>query len=250
MKEEILVATALLLACALYGCADSQSHSEPDSARSASAPSDSTSLQEDANRGVAASQTPMPPEENAGQTSSSGSTASVVPASLDEAALTAYVEDLGHFFQSPVASSQELPTDYSLSFFLLYETFTRNGGEKQYTQNENFFWEIPETDLLQTATDCLGLSDLTLSALTEWPFGDPQDGFCYYSQESSLPYSDLTVTDVSYEETTGEAAVSAQLRDSQFEDSTHAQTTLVYHLLCTQRSDGTVLYCLQSISTP
>ena len=96
--------------------------------------------------------------------------------------LALYTQTLGRFFHSPMQSTKDIPLDYSLSFFLLYQTFERNGEGSSYTQNSNFFWEIPESDILQTADLYLGLSDLSISSITEWPFGDPQNGTCYYSQ--------------------------------------------------------------------
>lgn len=250
MKKRRILAAGLLLACALSGCAENGKTSGADS--SVSVPG-STSTAADTG---ASSSAPSPlPEESGSEATASASTGgesagAALPAAIDEEAVTAYVQDLGHFFQAPVADSREIPTDYSLAFFLVYETFTRNGGAEHYTQNEDYFWELPEADLLQTAADCLGLTELSLSDLTEWPFGPPQDGVCYYSQESSLPYSDLTVAGVEYDGTTGEAAVTATLSDSEFEDSSQRTTTLVYHLACTQRADGTVQYTLQSISAP
>ena len=81
--------------------------------------------------------------------------------------LALYTQTLGRFFHSPMQSTKDIPLDYSLSFFLLYQTFERNGEGSSYTQNSNFFWEIPESDILQTADLYLGLSDLSISSITE-----------------------------------------------------------------------------------
>ena len=163
--------------------------------------------------------------------------------------LALYTQTLGRFFHSPMQSTKDIPLDYSLSFFLLYQTFERNGEGSSYTQNSNFFWEIPESDILQTADLYLGLSDLSISNITEWPFGDPQNGTCYYSQETSLPYGDITVTDVTFDTAASEALVFTETSDNQFEDSSKQKSALVYHFTYTDNSDGNVVYQLESITS-
>ena len=85
-----------------------------------------------------------------------------MPAAPDQAAqesdLASYTQTLGCFFDTPLQSTKELPQDYNLSFFLLYQTFESKGEGSTYTQDDNYFWEIPESDLLQTAAIYLGLS--------------------------------------------------------------------------------------------
>ena len=166
---------------------------------------------------------------------------------VDESDLASYTQDLSRFFHEPVATTKDIPLDYDLSFFLLYQTFENN--RSSYEQNENYFWEIPESDLLQTAGDCLGLSDLSLADITEWPFGAPQNGICYYTEETSLPYSDATVTKVTCDEKTGEASVSVEIRDSQYEDASGQTAHLIYHFVCAEGEEGMPVYCLQSIDT-
>lgn len=166
---------------------------------------------------------------------------------VDESDLASYTEVLSGFFHEPIATTKDIPLDYYLSFFLLYQTFENN--RSSYEQNENYFWEIPESDLLQTAGDCLGLSDLSLAGITEWPFGAPQNGVCFYTEETSLPYSDATATKVTYDEKTGEASVSVEIRDSQYEDSSGQTAHLVYHFVCVEGEEGMPVYCLQSIDT-
>jgi len=163
--------------------------------------------------------------------------------------LALYTQTLGRFFHSPMQSTKDIPLDYSLSFFLLYQTFERNGEGSSYTQNSNFFWGIPESDILQTADLYLGLSDLSISSITEWPFGDPQNGTCYYSQETSLPYGDITVTDVTFDTAASEALVFTETSDNQFEDSSKQKSALVYHFTYTDNSDGNVVYQLESITS-
>ena len=163
--------------------------------------------------------------------------------------LALYTQTLGRFFHSPMQSTKDIPLDYSLSFFLLYQTFERNGEGSSYTQNSNFFWEIPESDILQTADLYLGLSDLSISNITEWPFGDPQNGMCYYSQETSLPYGDITVTDVTFDTAASKALVFTEAADNQFEDSSKQKSSLVYHFTYTDNSDGNVVYQLESITS-
>ena len=175
-----------------------------------------------------------------------------MPAAPDQAAqeseLASYTQTLGCFFNTPLQSTKELPQDYNLSFFLLYQTFESKGEGSTYTQNYNYFWEIPESDLLQTATIYLGLSDLSISDITEWPFGEPQNGICYYSQETSLPYGDITVTNVKIDTATSKAQVFAEAGDTQFEDSTRQSRVLVYHFTCTAGPDGRTVYRLESIA--
>ena len=175
-----------------------------------------------------------------------------LPATPDPAAqeseLESYTQTLGRFFHTPLQSTQELPRDYSLSFFLLYQTFESNDGGSTYTQNDNYFWEIPESDLLQTAEMYLGLSDLSLSDITEWPFGEPQNGICYYSQETSLPYGDVAVTNVAIDTATSTAQVFAKAGDTQFEDSTQQSNALVYHFTCIDSPEGKAVYRLESIT--
>ena len=131
---------------------------------------------------------------------------------------------------------------------MLYQTFESKGEGSTYTQNDNYFREIPESDLLQTATIYLGLSDLSISDITEWPFGEPQNGICYYSQETSLPYGDITVTNVKIDTVTSKAQVFAEAGDTQFEDSTRQSRGLVYHFTCTAGPDGRTVYRLESIA--
>ena len=175
-----------------------------------------------------------------------------MPAAPDQAAqeseLASYTQTLGCFFNTPLQSTKELPQDYYLSFFLLYQTFESKGEGSTYTQNDNYFWEIPESDLLQTAAIYLGLSDLSISDITEWPFGEPQNGICYYSQETSLPYGDITVTNVKIDTATSKAQVFAEAGDTQFEDSTRQSRGLVYHFTCTAGPDGRTVYRLESIA--
>lgn len=166
---------------------------------------------------------------------------------VDESDLASYTQDLSRFFHEPIATTKDIPLDYDLSFFLLYQTFENNRAS--YEQNENYFWEIPESDLLQTAGDCLGLSDLSLADITEWPFGAPQNGICYYTEETSLPYSDATTTEVTCDEKTGEASVSVEIRDSQYEDASGQTAHLIYHFVCAEGEEGMPVYCLQSIDT-
>lgn len=168
---------------------------------------------------------------------------------INESELASYTQNLSRFFHSPIARTADLPLDYNLSFFLLYQTFEYNRANNSYTQDENYFWEIPESDLLQTAKDCLGLSDLSLSDITEWPFGAPRNGVCFYTEETSLPYSDTTVTQVTYDENSGEASVFVDVQDSQYEDASGQTTPLVYHFICSKRTDGAFIYCLQSIDS-
>ena len=44
-----------------------------------------------------------------------------------ESELASYTQTLGCFFDTPPAKHEELPQDYNLSFFLLYQTFESKG---------------------------------------------------------------------------------------------------------------------------
>ena len=94
----------------------------------------------------------------------------------------------------------------------------------------------------------MGLSDLSLSDITEWPFGEPQNGICYYSQETSLPYGDVTVTDVMIDTAASKAQVFAEAGDTQFEDSTKQSSALVYNFTCINSPEGKTVYRLESIT--
>lgn len=245
LKNAKAVLSVALCACLLAGCGISGA--------SASLPSAESGMGQGTDEGASASapsaSAPAVLQEETTAESPSESVVSDEDASIRKSDLASYTETLSRFFHSPIQSTKDIPSDYSLAFFLLYQTFESNGGGDYYTQNENFFWEIPESDILRTAEEYLGLSDLSVSDITEWPFGKPQDGVCYYTQETSLPYSDPLAIEAVYSEATGEASVSIKMRDSEFEDSSHQKSLLVYHFICTNRADGTAVYCLQSIAS-
>ena len=167
--------------------------------------------------------------------------------SIGKSELASYTENLSAFFHSPVQSTKEIPLDDVMAYFLVYQTFNSNGAENFYTRNETGFWEIPESDILQTAEMYLGLSDFSISDIDEWPFHTPENGICYYTNETSLPYSNVTIKEVSYSKETGEAAVLVESRDNQYEDSSQKRTLLAYHFVCAKGNDGKNVYCLKAI---
>lgn len=238
MKKAI--ACLLALPLALTACGARTEPAEPPAATPAPTPAVTAPAEEPAASAPAASPETTPaPEEPAPAPAEN---------TAQQADLAAYTQTLGRFFHTPVQSTKDIPPDYSLSFFLLYQTFESNGGSAAYTQNDNYFWEIPESNLLQTADLYLGLADLSLSEITEWPFGEPQNGVCYYTQETSLPYGDVTVTQVTLDAAASEALVYAEVGDTQFEESTRQSSTLVYHFTCINGPDGSPAYRLESIT--
>ena len=113
-----------------------------------------------------------------------------MPAAPDEAAqeseLASYTQTLGCFcFIRPCKARKELPQDYYLSFFLLHQTFEKQGQGSTYTQNDNYFWEIPEKVICCKQLRYIWGSDLFYFGYNRMAFGEPQNGICYYSQETS-----------------------------------------------------------------
>lgn len=66
---------------------------------------------------------------------------------------------------------------------------------------------------------------------------------------SSLPYGDITVTDVTFDTAASKALVFTEAADNQFEDSSKQKSSLVYHFTYTDNSDGNVVYQLESITS-
>ena len=107
-----------------------------------------------------------------------------------ESDLASYTETLSCFFYSPLQNTQKISLDYYLAYFLLYQTYEMNKETGCYTSDDRYFLKIPEQDLLQTAELYLGLSNFSISDISAWPFAAPENGICYFTQETSLPYSD------------------------------------------------------------
>lgn len=260
LKNSETILSVALCVCLLSGCTISTSSVSSQPQAVLSDPESSSTLEEKdppavssptptAEAGGTDSSAPEVPQENTLSQNQSKPLDFDNDMSVHESDLISYTQNLSRFFHSPIESTEDIPLDYYLSFFLLYQTFENHSAGSSYTQNENYFWEIPESDLLQTTEDYLGISDLALSDITEWPFGVPQNGVCYYSQETSLPYSDATVTEVAFDETAGKASVCVEVHDNQYEDSSSQTTHLVYHFVCTERAEGECIYRLQFIST-
>ena len=162
--------------------------------------------------------------------------------------LASYTETLSCFFYSPLQNTQEISLDYYLAYFLLYQTYEMNKETGCYTSDDRYFLKIPEQDLLQTAELYLGLSNFSISDISAWPFAAPENGICYFTQETSLPYSDTSITNITVDKETGKILVFADLYDSQYEDSTQEKTSLIYHFTSIFSSNGKTVYRLESIT--
>lgn len=162
--------------------------------------------------------------------------------------LASYTETLSCFFYSPLQNTQEIPLDYYLAYFLLYQTYEMNKETGCYTSDDRYFLKIPEQDLLQTAELYLGLSNFSISDISAWPFAAPENGICCFTQETSLPYSDTSITNITVDKETGKILVFADLYDSQYEDSTQEKTSLIYHFSVISAANGKTVYRLESIT--
>lgn len=162
--------------------------------------------------------------------------------------LASYTQTLSCFFYSPLQNTQEIPLDYYLAYFLLYQTYEMNKETGCYTSDDRYFLKIPEQDLLQTAELYLGLSNFSISDISAWPFAAPENGICYFTQETSLPYSDTSITNITVDKETGKILVFADLYDSQYEDSTQEKTSLIYHFSVISAANGKTVYRLESIT--
>lgn len=121
--------------------------------------------------------------------------------------LASYTQTLSCFFHSPLQNTQEISLDYYLAYFLLYQTYEMNKETGCYTSDDRYFLKIPEQDLLQTAELYLGLSNFSISDISAWPFAAPENGICYFTQETSLPYSDTSITNITVDKETGKILV-------------------------------------------
>ena len=137
------------------------------------------------------------------------------------------------FFQQPSEDSSHLPTAYYLPYYLLLQTYLSH-PEGTYVEKD-YFLQIPEADLRKTAQDVLGLEDLDLSQLTEWPFGEPSDGCYPFSLETELPYLDVKPAGVTYTDGGTRVEVDFAIDDSQYEDSSREVRTMHY---CFRVIDG------------
>lgn len=159
------------------------------------------------------------------------------PDSDDLAADSEPVEDFAlrfaTFFQQPAEDSTQLPTAYYLPYYLLLQTYLSH-PEGTYAEKD-YFLQIPEADLQKTAQDVLGLEDLDLSQLTEWPFGEPSDGCYPFSLETELPYLDAKPAGVTYTDGGTCVQVDFTMNDNRYEDSSHEVRTMHY---CFRVIDG------------
>lgn len=133
------------------------------------------------------------------------------------------------FFQQPAEDSTQLPTAYYLPYYLLLQTYLSH-PEGTYAEKD-YFLQIPEADLQKTAQDVLGLENLDLSQLTEWPFGEPSDGCYPFSLETELPYLDAKPAGVTYTDGGTCVQVDFTMNDNWYEDSSHEVRTMHYCFL-------------------
>lgn len=173
------------------------------------------------------------------------------PEQLDQREIEEYTKLLGCFFHTPIGSTDEIPCDYYMGYYLVYQTFESGNGVSVYEQDDDLFWQIPERDLQRTARMYLGLQDFDVASVSTWPFGQNQEGYYNYTRETSLPYGDITVLSVSYDSSSGEADVLAVSTDSEYETldgSPAAETTLLYTYDCSYTAEGNTVYCLRAIT--
>ena len=137
------------------------------------------------------------------------------------------------FFQQPAEDSTQLPTAYYLPYYLLLQTYLSH-PEGTYAEKD-YFLQIPEADLQKTAQNVLGLENLDLSQLTEWPFGEPSDGCYPFSLETELPYLDAKPAGVTYTDGGTCVQVDFTMNDNRYEDSSHEVRTMHY---CFRVIDG------------
>lgn len=103
-----------------------------------------------------------------------------------------YFEDFVRFFHSPAADPAELPLNYNLAYFLLYESYHARLQTGNRYPEEDQFYLIPEGELTYIAKTRLGIENLDLSAIEEWPFaGVPPKGKRHFTEATSLPYINI-----------------------------------------------------------
>ena len=166
----------------------------------------------------------------------------------DQQAFEGYFADFACFFHQPAETPAELPLDYSMGYFLVYEAW-RLGTEagSSYQQDANLLYLIPEEEISETAEALLGMESFDPGKVAEWPFGrNPPEGFQLYSEESSLPYLNVVSQAVSCQDDT--VTVQAVLETGMGnEGETPPNVSLIYEF---QRipSESGELYRLLSIS--
>lgn len=214
--EFACVGLSLLL---LAGCAPAAS-SSPSASGAAQAPPVTESAAPAPTQSPAITETPVPS-----------------PGSDDLTSDSEPVEDFAlrfaTFFQQPAEDSTQLPTAYYLPYYLLLQTYLSH-PEGTYAEKD-YFLQIPEADLRKTAQDVLGLENLDLSQLTEWPFGEPSDGCYPFSLETELPYLDAKPAGVTYTDGGTCVQVDFTMNDNRYEDSSHEVRTMHY---CFRVIDG------------
>ena len=238
MKRMICILLCAGMLGGLAGCGGTgpqESHPEEPSAVSsgeAAASSGEEPLQEEAS----GESTPQEPSE------------AVQLSELDQQAFEGYFADFACFFHQPAETPAELPLDYSMGYFLVYEAW-RLGTEagSSYQQDANLLYLIPEEEISETAEALLGMESFDPGKVAEWPFGrNPLEGFQLYSEESSLPYLNVVSQAVSCQDDT--VTVQAVLETGMGnEGETPPNVSLIYEF---QRipSESGELYRLLSIS--
>ena len=215
-RKFVCIGVSLLL---LAGCTPAAS-SSPSASGAAQAPPVTESAAPAPTQSPTVTETPVPS-----------------PSSDDLTADSEPVEDFAlrfaTFFQQPAEDSTHLPTAYYLPYYLLLQTYLSQ-PEGTYAEKD-YFLQIPEADLRKTAQDVLGLENLDLSQLTEWPFGEPSDGCYPFSLETELPYLDAKPAGVTYTDGGTCVQVDFTMNDNRYEDSSHEVRTMHY---CFRVIDG------------
>lgn len=103
---------------------------------------------------------------------------------------TVYFNDFIRFFHDPVSGPDALLRDQNFAWFLLYETYQQGTAAGQtYPQNDNQLYEIPNSEISETAEKLLGITAFRPEDIPEWPFSDGTEGdYQLFSAETELPY--------------------------------------------------------------
>lgn len=170
---------------------------------------------------------PVDPETVA-QTETTEGTPEIPGDPFDETALISYTAELAHFFPQPLESPDHLNRGRSFAFYLLRQTYldTLAAGVSYRTDGDLIF--IPGDELIETAKRRLGV-DPDLSAIFEWPFGEPENGEYPYDITAELPAVGIDGVSASIDESAGAAAVSVTIYDIGADSPEH--NTLIYRFV-------------------
>ena len=189
MKRLLAVLLCAAMLCSAVGCSRID---QPESAPESSQTSLPASIPEETSSAAPEESEQSASRENEGASQQESSKAAPL-AEFDQQSFEEYFAVFARFFHNPAETPQELSKDYSMGYFLVYESWQAGiAAGNSYEQDANFFYLIPEEEISATAEWLLGFPDFEPSQVTEWPFGkNPPDGFQFYSEESSLPYLEV-----------------------------------------------------------